>query len=340
MGLKRLLPVVLLALAICAPAQARSPFRLIGEGTVWTDGDRYAVVQLEGGTVRVIDDRLGRSWDLAAHPTCYLGGAAAGHLLWDCTPAPPRLQDIATGDVTDVPGWDAYVAATQALQPTALGWFGPEVRGFGSSWARGVVGCYHCPPQYGYVDWHSGRFVSELREVATRLPDLDAPDLDVPLCAPLTRRAYHDRELEPFADAQYEPPWFMREASYRVLRLYHCGRRKPLIVRRCGRTCDASLGGGYLFWTETSTPGLTTIKAFRLADRRKFVIAQTTQARFIAHTRRAVYVERSNGNVYSAPLRVAGDGRGRHRPDRRLQRPRAGWGGGGDRKGVAAAQQT
>ena len=68
----------------------------------------------------------------------------------------------------------------------------------------GVVSCYHCGPAISYIDWHSGRFVESLKEVATRLPDLDDPDLEVPICAPLRRQPSGDPEAGAFNDSEYD----------------------------------------------------------------------------------------------------------------------------------------
>jgi hypothetical protein len=315
MALKRSLIVGLAVLLLAAPAaDARSPFHLLGTGTVWTDGDRYAVLQLDGQPVRVIDEATRLSWNVTGTPTgCFLEGAADGYLLWNCYEAPPGLQEIQTSRVTAVPGWDAYEAWVAQNTKEWTFPFGPEVAGFGSHWIRGVIGCYHCGPTYSYVDWHSGSLLKGAVADAKHVADLDDPDLDVKLCAPLRIPSTDDgtggRYYDDGAGTTYQRPWFLRNDSRRYIQLYRCGHRKPLHIHRCQHlyACASQLGGGYLTWND-SPWGVTTIGAFRLSNRRKRTIGKLPGTGTALHTRRTVYVNivseevGASGKVYAARL--------------------------------------
>jgi hypothetical protein len=323
MALKRSLLVGLAALLLAAPAaEARSPFHLVARGSsVTTDGERYALLwNRDGQAYRVIDDELKRSFDLPPAPAgCSLSSGrfdlvASGSVLWDCpsvangiSVSRPLLQDLGTGDFRPVPGWDAYLRWFD--QQYATGWVGqgPWPQGIGSHWLRGSILCYHCLPEYSYLDWHTGRFIAHLDETATTIPDLDSPDLEVPICPPLRRPRYQDPLGSSFyfGDSDYEPPWYLRSAGRRYVSLYRCGHRKPLRIHRCSAlwNCSPQLGGGYLTWSDPSWTGVVpTIKVFRLADRRRVVIGKLRKARVVQHTGNDVYVTTASDRVYAAPL--------------------------------------
>jgi hypothetical protein len=319
MTLKRSLVVGLAVLVLTAPAaEARSPFHLVGTGSVWTDGDRYTVLSdTDGVPYRIIDDRTRRSWRApSAPPGCeaYLQ-VADGHLLWahciellgDVLSSRPLLQNLETGAVTPVPGWDRYVSwfAVRA----ELGWTGegPWPNRFGSRWLRAEIQCYHCGPEYSYIDWHAGRFVSHLTEVPKVLPDLETADLEVQLCAPLRRHRLQDAYLGnwAFEDSVYAPPWYMRDAIGRYVQLNRCGHHKPLRIHRCSAlsACAPQLGGGFLTWSDPEWKyGAATIKVFRVADQRRVSIGKLRGADTVQHTARRVYVSTASGKVYVARL--------------------------------------
>jgi hypothetical protein len=321
MALKRSLLIGLAALLLVAPAaEARSPFHLIASGSsVTTDGERYALLSDRNGVpYRVIDDQTGRSWPLPSAPAgceAYSVQVANGQLLWELCPilasgavsSRPVLQDLETGGVRPVPGWDAYLSwfATRA----GGGWTGsgPTPDRFGSPWLRARIGCYHCGAEWSYINWQTGRLVPYLNEVATTVPDVDAPELQVPLCAPLRRRIIDGQSYEPdyFADSVYERPWYLRSGLGRYVQLYRCGHRKAVRIHRCSALSDCSpqLGAGYLTWSDPSWRGVVpVIKAFRLADRRRVGIGKLKGAASVQHTSSTVYVNTANGKVYAARL--------------------------------------
>jgi hypothetical protein len=113
-------------------------------------------VQLDGQPARVIDDLRGRSWEVEApSPMCTAIGVAAANVLWSCPGVDPQLQQARTGALRPVPGWNAYDEWFAAI---AFGWVGspPFPSGLGSRWVRGTALCYHCAPQYSYVNAYSG----------------------------------------------------------------------------------------------------------------------------------------------------------------------------------------
>jgi len=254
MALKRSLLVGLAVLLVSAPAaDARSAFHKIGDGPVWADGERYAAVGGGGWTgkpSRIIDDVTRRSWTLAPpRNDCGVAGAAAGYVLWDCSVPEytPLLQSLETGAVSQAPGWDAFVSW---LDFPVRRDDRPYVSGFGARWLRATYWCYHCGPQFSFVDWHSGAFRGLLPDLARHSYDVDLPELDRRICAPLSRRAVEGEgrfEVE-FAPEDYEPPWLLRDAASTSdrLGLYHCGRRKPVAIPRCrfGGCLSRRLGGG------------------------------------------------------------------------------------------------
>jgi hypothetical protein len=157
------------------------------------------------------------------------------------------------------------------------------------------------------VDWHSGAFRTDFPDVARRSVDLDRPELDRPICAPLSRRPEADSDYggPRFASEDYEPPWMLRDttvSSWR-LRLYHCGRRKPVTIARCqlGHCLSPQLGGGYLTWRDGYR-----VYASRLASRRRVRVGTLpggTEAPTVVHTRRSVYAAGTDLNAYAAPLK-------------------------------------
>jgi hypothetical protein len=321
MALKRSLLVGLAALLLPAPAaDARSPFHLIARGSsVTTDGERYALLSdRDQVPYRVIDDQARRSWPVPPAPAgCqpYSVQVADGQLLWDLCPtlaggassSRPVLQDLETGALRPVPGWDAYLSwfAPRAGQ----GWAGtgPWPDHFGSPWLRASIACYHCGHEWSYIDWHTGRLVAAPAEAAMTVPDVNAPALEVPLCTPLRRRIVdgQDYVADYFADSVYDPPWYLRSGLGRYVQLYLCGHRKAVRIHRCSAVSDCSpqLGGGYLTWTDPSwRDGIALIKAFRLTDRRRVAIGKLRGAASVQHTSTSVYVNAAKSKVYAARL--------------------------------------
>jgi hypothetical protein len=303
---------VLAALLAASSAEARPAFHRIGEGQVWSDGERYAAVggaAYTGKPALVLDDATGRRWTLTPpRNECGFYAVAAREVLWNCHGLQdiPLFQNLDTGTVREVPGWYLYIRWFESLGPRNDP-DRPYVTGFGDRWLRTTDQCYHCGPEVHYVDWHSGAFRTDFPDVARRSVDLDRPELDRPICAPLSRRPEADSDYggPRFASEDYEPPWMLRDttvSSWR-LRLYHCGRRKPVTIARCqlGHCLSPQLGGGYLTWRDGYR-----VYASRLASRRRVRVGTLpggTEAPTVVHTRRSVYAAGTDLNAYAAPLK-------------------------------------
>jgi hypothetical protein len=295
------------ALVAASPAAARQPFRSLGAGSAWTDGERYVAINpsdnnLDRKPLRVIDDVTGRTWQLAPPRLgCTIYDVAAGNVLWNCWSGDPLLQELDSTVARPVPGWDTYLSWL-----TRYGYsFGqPSVHALGSTWLEVGRDCYHCTIALSYIDWHTGTFVSAASELKQRTVDLDSADFDVPLCAPLSRLRYQDSEgIVPFAPSRYEPPWFLRRvmAPGTHVRLYHCGKSNPLLVARCklGDCLSRQLGGGHLTWRDGYR-----VYDFNLRSRKRRLVGLapgTLTMPGIWHTRRTVYASGS-GKVYAAPM--------------------------------------
>src|SRR5689334_4133536 len=114
MTLKRhIFGIALLAtLLLAAPASARASFHRVATGIVWADGQRYwaALPDLpDQAPTPVFDDLTGQRWQIQS-PHCFaLIGVAAGSALWECSPPdPPVLQELESGAVRAVPGWEQF----------------------------------------------------------------------------------------------------------------------------------------------------------------------------------------------------------------------------------------
>jgi hypothetical protein len=309
MDLKRPLLLGLVALLVGAPvADARSPFHAIGKGTVWTDGERYAVIEPASNFLdafQVRDDVTGERWQISrphGSAFCYLVSVANRNVLWQCGDT-PALQELGSGAIRPVPGWATYRLWLDSQLGASPSEVGP--RDFGDRWLEAGESCYHCGVDLHYIDWQSGTFVSAASELPERTVDLDRPDFDVPLCAPLARAPVKEREgSAPFLDSQYERPWFLRRvfAPGPRVKLYHCGRREPILIARCRRgDCQSrQLGGGHLTWRDGYR-----VYTFNLRTRKRTlagIAPASLNAPSVAHTRRTVYVAGS-GKVYAARLR-------------------------------------
>jgi hypothetical protein len=300
---------VLAALLAAGPADARSPFRSLGDGVGWADGERYAAITPTndapaGARSRVFDDATGRTWELSPPRSgCHVFAVAQGNVLWSCYTGAPVIQELESGATRPVPGWDTY---QRWLTRDRFAGPGPvDVSGFGGRWLQATMWCYHCPPALSFMDWHTGTFVSATTDLAERTVDLDNPELDVPLCAPLRRLPVKHPEGSPkYVPSEYERPWMLRNlwASGATVRVYRCGRREPLLIARCrfGDCLSRQLGGGYLTWRDGYR-----VYAFKLASRKRLDVGRlpaSISTPAIVHTRRNVYATSGEGKVFVAPI--------------------------------------
>jgi hypothetical protein len=304
---------LLVALLLAAPASARSPFHPVATGIVRADGERYwaALPDLPSqDPTQVFDDLTGQRWQIQPPRTadCYgLIGVAAGNALWQCSGGdPPLLQELESGAVRAVPGWEQFVTWLD-LNQTGFIWGGGP-RAFGDRWIELESGCYHCSTSLQYLDWHAGTFISTASDSPERTADLDRPNFDIPLCAPLRRLPTPENFVEahpPFVDSQYERPWFLRwpHAPGTSVRLYHCGKHKPIPIARCKHSdcLDRRLGHGYVVWRDGRL-----VYWFDLHSRKRRLVGRMPAGTtVINYTSRRVYASgpgSSAGPIYAARL--------------------------------------
>jgi hypothetical protein len=306
---------LLVTLLLAAPASARSPFHRVATGIAWADGERYwaALPDLpDQDPTQVFDDLTGQRWQIQPPPAafCYaLIGVAAGNALWQCSsngdPSAPLLQELASGAVRAVPGWEQFETWLSVNQ-TGFIWDGSP-RAFGDGWIELESGCYHCSASLQYLDWHAGTFISMASDRPERTVDLDRPNFDIPLCAPLRRQPTPENSVEgspPFVDSQYERPWFLRwpKAPGSRVRLYHCGKRKPIPIALCKHSAclDRRLGHGYVVWRDGRL-----VYWFDLHSRKRRLVGRMPAGTtLINYTSRRVYASAgpSSGPIYAARL--------------------------------------
>ena len=300
---------LLVTLLFVAPASARAPFHRVATGIAWADGERYwaALPDLPSqDPTQVFDDLTGQRWQIQPPRVadCYaLIGVAAGNALWQCSsgdPNPPLLQELESGAVRPVPGWEQFVTWLD-LNQTGFIWDGGP-RAFGDRWIELESGCYHCGETLHYLDWHAGTYVATASDLPERTVDLDRPNFDIPLCAPLSR-APSGYDSPPFKQSQYERPWFLRwpHAPGTRVRLYHCGKRKPIPIARCNSDClDRRLGHGYVVWRDGRL-----VYWFDLHSRKRRLVGRMPSGTtVINYTSRRVYASAgaSAGPIYAARL--------------------------------------
>lgn len=286
--------IALAALILCTGSAEAGRFRFVGEGTVWTDGDRYAAVSLKDRAVRVIDDVADRSWSVTPpDPGCYLHEVAARNVLWGCSQAAPLLQELGSETTRPVPGWDAYLAWFETIRYSLTAPTGPYPGGFGRSWLTAAYGCFRCAAEPSYLDWRTGRLVSGVPDLPTKIIDLDDPDLEATLCKPLHPRVHH-------YVAVYEPPWFLlyRHGGQGLLHLSHCGSARPVFSVRC-RCFGPILGHRHLLWLDGYT-----VRGYDLAKRRRVSLGrlEPVAGPQLWATRHTLYVTTYGGYVYAARL--------------------------------------
>jgi hypothetical protein len=270
--------------------------------------------------MRVIDDATRRSYDLEAPDGCSFRGVAEGYALFECPSdtgtRPALLMDIQTGATSPVPGWDEYTRWWRSAggdHGTALSAAFPEVSAIGRHWIESTWACYHCEPEHQYLNWRTGALVLDAaaRE-RTRVVDLDERDLEMPLCAPLSRRVDPSARDDPVFESpfllgyDFQAPWGLpqlrRSVAGKRLVLDRCGRVHPITVSRCRARCSqGQLGAGFLTWSEGPRVYswlLSTRKRRRFAGLARFAGTALT----VQHTRRTIYVN-AGDSVYAAPSR-------------------------------------
>jgi hypothetical protein len=243
---------IVLLLVLAAPAQA-APTRLgtsISHPVVDSTAGRV-VWQPGAGSIRTYDLGSGAPARALGVPAgCEPAGRGAlrgDRLVLACagtdptssgSTGGPRLLDLATGASGPVPG------------AGAAGIGGPDsgVASAGRVWAEGWT---RDSTVYFTLD---GSAVERGDGAANELPNLDAPELWEPMCAPFRRsRGDLEEDERRWLPYDYSPPLGLgyRRYDYRALRVDRCGRERPLRLSRCKRACAAvHLGAGSVAWRE------------------------------------------------------------------------------------------
>ena len=252
----------LAVLAAGSPAEAAGRFTLLGTGlesAVKSDGASYAAYLDASGTTRVLGGDGRQVATFQTPPGATLQAVGGGNLLWDLTKGSSlptaRILDIATGLTTDVgpEPWYARGFSYVTLADVGRYWM-----------SAGAVGYHYA--YSAYLNWRTGIFsgnvstISEPRNTARNVPDVDAPALWRRLCRPLHRRSAFDPRTgaaetgDQWLPYQYEYPYGLRRTlrGTRLL-LDRCGRRRSRTLSSCRGSCgDARLGAGIVVWGQGS----------------------------------------------------------------------------------------
>jgi hypothetical protein len=295
-GWLRAVAISTVALGLLTPAVS-AKFRSIGtvQSNVYTDGSRYVAYQADGvTTVRDTSNRTSRTFSprcvqypgYTAGPNLpHLEGIGGGYVLWACFR--PSYQphaligDIRTGAVIDAPDPDGYGGS-----------LGSGLQAIGSSWIRAETGEYHAHGS-AFLNWHTGAFSQAAPTNA--VPDLDAPSLWTPLCAPLVRRPNDPSGFDTgpaYPDFQYRPPFGVQQSNgdRGALLLHRCGQRRATVLDRCRDECGSEqLGSGSLTWS--SGPAAVGLYLLHTRGRHRHKLTPPDNpVAYVAHTRRQIFV--------------------------------------------------
>ena len=124
---------------------------------------------------------------------------------------------------------------------------GVSFEGIGAVGVAYSAGGYHWAVQ-GALDWRTGKLVREPWE-ATRVFDLDRPDLVAELCSPLERIPSEGVSDTPFLPFEYRAPYGI-EFDYEELMLRRCDSSKRIVLSR--RAVGPRLGTPLATWVAWS----------------------------------------------------------------------------------------
>jgi hypothetical protein len=274
---KTLITMSLTALVVtCAVSQASAAslraHRVTAHGTMLGQADATTFAytsdaDASGPVVLRGDD--GRSRTVAAPAGCKVSVAQNGLLAGECGAFDPiasspgnvlRHLFVARLDGSSATRLDAVGQAgadgTVASAPSSVGaqWIGsPNAEYHGGEWTEAV-------------NWHTGEVRESRQDAAGTIDDVNAPDLQTPLCAPVKRVEHVD---DVFGSA---PGYFEAQAQGRYVLLQHadgngtvrrCGSRRPV---RLPKGFDArELGGGWVAGATGLGRGIR-IEVVRLVD--------------------------------------------------------------------------
>jgi hypothetical protein len=263
-----------------------------------SDGDRFVALQRTPQTIEIRDDvkHLKRTLNLACAPVSISRG---GTLLAECGPQSYVAVDLLSGARTpvNVP-FDAASPTANLSRAVAAGreWVSEEHNGY--HWGNRV-----------YRNLRTGETRSA-DEAGTAI-DLDAPQLTVPLCAPITRSAQQSLyEWGDLPDAKWAP-FDSYDGHVAALNgvgaepgaglLWRCGDARP---RRIARAVGLSAGAGWSTWLDRTVHADRPAWAQRV-DKGAARVKLSRKAQSVVHTRVAVYTRQSSGRVYRGKLPAA-----------------------------------
>lgn len=237
-GVSRFLLGALIVLLTPAAASASDHVKTVESltsGQTVSDGVRY-VSWTHGVDVRVLDDQTGTVASFPLPAGCGAPGALGGRVAASiCAGTGIQLLDVITGTWTPVP----LSAAASAL----LGRGVARVAGVGRHWVSVTVETNRDfpPDRAAWIDRRTGELVARDPGDRHEYPNLDAPELWAPLCAPLQR----SRNPDGGAPRLVAPKLIGRRA------LDMSGRRP--VLRRCGTTKShiitrSTTAADYTFW--------------------------------------------------------------------------------------------
>jgi hypothetical protein len=268
-----------------------------------TPGDTGVVVIADDGATRRVEAPAG----------CAISGAGTGLLAGSCDedPRPVTYTDGSEGIRRQLVVLRAdgsvvtrlYVVGRingQGLFPAG------SPKAVGAQWIRSDAGCFHCGEWWEDINWHTGEVRQSGDDDPRKRSNLDAPPLDVPLCAPLRRSSAPEQEYEPaLLPVTVRGPWALIE-GLRGRTLRHCGLARPVKLPSGFR--PEALGDGWVAGTVAVAHRSPRVELVRLSDRRRFVVAgipgdqAKRGASDFAFTRGRFYVHGDNGSSGLRPL--------------------------------------
>ncbi len=274
-----------------------------GKGLTLADGDRYAA-WVHGANVRVLDEETRTTASVPMPADCRTPDALGdGQLAFVCGKE-LRLLDVGRLTWSTVPvGADLFNA--DSVSVTAVG----------RAWVEVTVDLgYHSPVYPAWIERATGRVVADDPGDLSQYPDLDAPELFAPLCAPLRRR----RNPEWDEEEQYGPRWIAPDIhgrraldlSHGALVLRRCGSSRTTVVTRSRDWDVAYFAGDRVSWIEQD--GLAAIDGKR-RGRGRVRTRDVTTGRvrswpvpgginpnlYVVHTRRHVFLDKLGSGLHA-----------------------------------------